>query len=155
MASLQRVRVKGHTYWRIVESRRVNGRPRPVPVLYLGKADDLLARLRASDSFQVRSLAHGHVAALFAVASELDVAGSIDRAVASCGRRSPSPSSQPRPPNSSDGLSVGQSLVLAAVGRVCHPTSKRGFSKWARTTTLNEVAAVDVAPSPASISGIR
>ena len=143
MASLQRVRVKGHTYWRIVESRRVNGRPRPVPVLYLGKADDLLARLRASDSFQVRSLAHGHVAALFAVASELDVAGSIDRALASCGRRSPS--SQPRPPTSSDGLSVGQSLVLAAVGRVCHPTSKRGFSKWARTTTLNEVAAVDVA----------
>ena len=144
MASLQPVRVKGHTYWRIVESRRVNGRPRPVPVLYLGKADDLLARLRGSDSLQVRSLAHGHVAALFALASELDVAGAIDRALASSGRRSPSPSSPPRPPVSSDGLSIGQSLVLAAVGRVCHPTSKRGFSKWARTTTLNEVAAVDV-----------
>jgi len=28
MASLQKVRVRGHTYWRIVESRRVNGKPR-------------------------------------------------------------------------------------------------------------------------------
>lgn len=42
MASLQKHQVKGRTYWRIVESRRVNGKPRPVPVMYLGSAEDLL-----------------------------------------------------------------------------------------------------------------
>ena len=145
MASLQPVRVKGHTYWRIVESRRVNGKPRPVPVLYLGKADDLLARLRAAETVKVRSLAHGHVAALHSLAAELDIAGAIDRVLASSGRRAPATrrpakTAAPRP---SDGLSVGQSLVLAAVGRACHPTSKRGFADWAQTTTLAELTGVD------------
>jgi hypothetical protein len=46
MASLQRFRVQGHSYWRIVESRRVKGRPTIRVVAYLGKADNLLARLR-------------------------------------------------------------------------------------------------------------
>lgn len=41
MASLQHVQVKGHSYWRIVESRRVNGKPRPFVIAHLGKADDL------------------------------------------------------------------------------------------------------------------
>ena len=31
---------------------------------------------------------------------------------------------------------VGMSLLLAAIGRVCMPTSKRGWSNWAKTTTL-------------------
>ena len=48
MASIQRVRVRGHSYWRIVESRRVNGKPRVFVIAHLGKADDLLARLRAA-----------------------------------------------------------------------------------------------------------
>ena len=146
MASLQRVRVKGHTYWRIVESRRVDGNPRPIPILYLGKADDLLARLRAADTLSIRSLAHGHVAALYALAGELDLAGSIDRWLASSGRRSHAPhaGAPPLPPLTADGLSVGQSLTLAAIGRACHPTSKRGFATWASSTTLGDLAGVDV-----------
>jgi len=44
MASLQRFSVQGHSYWRIVESRRVKGRPTIRVVAYLGKADNLLAR---------------------------------------------------------------------------------------------------------------
>jgi hypothetical protein len=38
MASLQRVHVRGHTYWRIVESHRVGGKPRLSVVAHLGKA---------------------------------------------------------------------------------------------------------------------
>lgn len=146
MASLQPVRVKGHTYWRIVESRRVNGKPRPVPVLYLGKADDLLARLRSESTLRVRSLTHGHVSALHALATELDVAGTIDRCLATSGRRSSAQDGRmpPRPPLRTDGLSVGQSLALAAIGRACRPTSKRGFATWASTTSLGELAGADV-----------
>ncbi|MDI7266653.1 MAG: transposase, partial [Myxococcota bacterium] len=72
MATLQARRVRGHTYWHIVESRRVNGKPRPVPIAYLGKADALLARLSAAEALRLRSRSHGDVAALWAMAEEID-----------------------------------------------------------------------------------
>src|SRR3990172_11694038 len=87
MASLQRVRVHGHSYWRIVESKRVNGKPRPIVVAYLGKPDDLLARLRGKDSLSLQSRSHGAVAVLYTLAKDLDLAGTIDRHLASSGRR--------------------------------------------------------------------
>lgn len=146
MASLQRFRVKGHSYWRIVESRRVNGKPGIRVVAYLGKADDLLARLRAAETLSIRSLSHGAVAALFSLARELDVAGTIDRHLAAAGRRSPKPLPRGKTlaPLRNDGLSVGQSLLLASLGRACHATSKRGFAPWAKNTTLGELFTVDV-----------
>ena len=67
MATLQPRRVRGHTYWHLVESRRVNGKPRPVPIAYLGKADDLWARLQAADTLRLESRSHGAVAALWAL----------------------------------------------------------------------------------------
>ena len=144
MASLQARKVRGHTYWHIVESRRVNGKPRPVPVAYLGKADDLLARLKAADALRLHSRSHGAVAALWALAQELDIAGIIDRQLAASGRRiSGSDLSAAQghlPPVRNDGLTPGQSLTLASIGRACHPTSKRGFARWARTTTLGDLA---------------
>ena len=45
MATLQKRKSRGKTYWSIVESRRVNGKPRPVILAYLGRAEDLLKRL--------------------------------------------------------------------------------------------------------------
>lgn len=45
MASIQKVKAGRHTYYRIVESRRVHGKPRPIPLLHLGTADPLLTRL--------------------------------------------------------------------------------------------------------------
>lgn len=146
MASLQRVRVRGYTYWRIVESRRVNGKPRPFLVAHLGKADDILKRLRSADSLRLRSRSYGAVAAVYALAKELDIAGTIDRYLAASGRRDrrkevhiPDPL---RRPQDNDGLSVGRSLELVCVGRPCHATSKRAFVEWARTTTLGDLASV-------------
>lgn len=148
MASLQRVNVRGYTYWRIVESRRINGKPRPVVLAHLGKADDLLTRLKAADALRLRSRSHGAVAAVYALARELDVAGTIDRHLAVSGKRDRRqavhvPDSR-RTPDLHDGLSPGRSLELACVGRTCHATSKMGFADWARTTTLGDLASVDV-----------
>lgn len=148
MASLQRVRVRGHYYWRIVESRRVNGKPRPIVVAYLGKADDLLARLKSTESLRLRSRSHGAVAAVYALARELDVAGTIDRHLAASGRRDREKTvhvSDPRRiPICHDGLTTGRSLELVSTGRTCHATSKRAFAEWAHTTTLGELAHVDL-----------
>ncbi len=146
MASLQASKIGGHTYWRIVESRRVNGKPRPIPILYLGRANDLLARLQGLLKLEVHSLAHGAVGALWTLASELGVSSIIDRHMMASGRRSRKTGAEVvgLPPHRSDGLTVGQSLVLVAIGRACKATSKRGFAEWAATTTLGEMANVDV-----------
>lgn len=148
MASLQPLRVRGHTYWRIIESRRVNGKPRAFVVAHLGKANDLLARLQAADAIRIRSLSHGAVAALYALTQELDVAATIDRHLAASGRRrrrDPTHRDDPtQRPEQNDGLTVGQSLTLVAIGRACQATSKRAFAEWADTTTLGELAAVDM-----------
>lgn len=47
MASLLPVSVRGKKYWRIVESRRVNGKPRPVPICYLGTVENILEVFRS------------------------------------------------------------------------------------------------------------
>ncbi len=151
MVSIQSHKVRGKTYWRIVESRRVNGKPRPVPVAYLGSADDLLSRLQGGEDLRLHSSAHGATAAVHKILLELDIAGTIDRHLATAGRRVlprkgsiSKPSAKP-PPLTNDGLSVGESLAIIALGRACHATSKRGFAEWAKTTTLNELARIDVA----------
>jgi transposase len=126
MASLQRHVVKGPTYWRIVESRRVNGKPRPVPVLYLGTADMLLQRLLEAPAggLRIRSFQHGDVAALKAAADRLGVVSLIDRHL---------------PQKGGKRSSVGTTLVLGALNRAVRPRSKRGWSQWAATTSLHRL----------------
>jgi transposase len=125
----------------------VNGKPRPVPIAYLGRSADILARLQATEPLRVRSLSHGAVAALSALGNELDVAGTIDRHLAEHGRRlrpAQKERKESKKPKKHDGLSVGQSLALIAIGRACHATSKRGFAEWASTTTLGELSSAPV-----------
>ena len=45
MASIQRKVIHGHPYYYLVESRRVNGKPRPIVLAYLGSVGTLLQRL--------------------------------------------------------------------------------------------------------------
>jgi transposase len=148
VASIQARRSRGHTYWHIVESKRINGKPRAVPVFYLGKADALLARLKGEDALRISSASHGAVAAIWSQAQDLGLAEVIDSQLAESGRRASGrdlAASQPlQPPVKNDGLTVGQSLTLASLGRACHATSKRGFATWASTTTLGSLAQVDV-----------
>ncbi len=84
MASFHSKVSQGHRYWYIVESRRVNGKPRPVVLAYLGKAEDLLLRLESSAGWvAVKSYSHGAVAALLQTASILQVPELINRYVQS------------------------------------------------------------------------
>ena len=139
MASIQAKVSRGHKYWYIVESRRVNGKPRPVVLAYLGKADDLLRRLQGlAEQARFKSYSHGAVAALLDAAGRLDVAAVINRHIAS---------SRPYMPLKPlrNNLTAGMSLLLAAIGRVCMPTSKRGWSGWAKTTSLEYLLRANLA----------
>jgi transposase len=146
VASLQALRVKGNTYYRLVACRRINGKPTPVVLAYLGKADNIQKRLEGADHARVRSWSHGAVAALYSLAGELKLAEVIDRHLSESGRRvrRAGRTDAPVPPQLNDGLSVGQSLTLVAIGRACRATSKRAFAEWAGTTTLGQLAGVNV-----------
>ena len=148
MSSLQAIRVKGNTYYRLVTCRRIDGKPTPVVLAYLGKADDIQKRLEGADEARVRSWSHGAVAALHSLARELQLAELIDRHLSKSGKRSRHPGSQaphvPIPAQLNDGLTVGQSLTLVAIGRACCATSKRAFAEWAKTTTLGQLSGAPV-----------
>jgi len=118
MASIQPRPSRGKKYWSIVECRRINGKPRSVILEYLGTADTLLDRLRNEGKQTIVSYSHGEIAALLNIAAELGVIEIINQHV------SPLPSGR-KPIR--DGFTVGASLLLAALGRACRPTSKMGW----------------------------
>jgi hypothetical protein len=142
MASIQPRRRGKHTYYVIVESRRINGKPRPVVVKYLGSAATVALRLEQAQKAQtpVRAdvLDFGAVAALWDLASRLDLVATIDRQV----------------PKRDQGISVGRYLTLAAVNRCVATTSKARFADWYRRTVLTRLCPVarrcHVEPDPAA-----
>ena len=67
------------------------------------------------------------MAALLTIAQELDLVELINRYV-------PEGRSGRKPTRAQ--LTVGATLLLAAVGRACCPTSKQGWYEWCQTTSL-------------------
>lgn len=118
---LTKKRVRGHIYWYLVESRRVDGKPRIVWQRYLGKADDLAARLVSSPTpGDVVVAEFGAIAALLAIANRLGLEEIIDTVV----------------PKRHQGVSVGRYLLLAAINRVVAPKSKAQIGSWYEKTFL-------------------
>jgi len=127
MASIQFRVSRGKKYWSIVESRRIKGKPRTVILEYLGTAETLLQRLLQNDTFSIKSYSHGDTAALINTALELDIINIINKYIP-VGKDGTKPTR--------DNLTVGASLLLAAIGRACHPTSKNGWYEWCKNTSL-------------------
>lgn len=129
MASLQKKKVHGKEYWYIVECRRVNGKPRPFVLEYLGRPGTLLKRLRKEGyERKVKSFSHGGVYALLKVAKEIKLPDILKKHL---------------PENKRGGLLVADTLLLGAIHRACEPGSKRKFERWAKETTLPKLAGFD------------
>ena len=139
MASIQSRMSGGHKYWYIVESRRVNGKPRPIPLAYLGKADDLLKRLQGGfgENVKYKSYTHGAIAALLRVVEDFSIIDIINKYVP--------PKKKMHTKQIRDGLTVGASLTLRAIEKVCHPCSNREFYKWAKSTSLEYLLRISCA----------
>jgi transposase len=123
MASIVGKKRGGATYYYLVESARVDGRPRIVSQEYLGTAEELAAAMRGGglglpDGTLNRDF--GAVAAAWGVLENLGAARIIDEAAG------PAPAGQP--------LSTGTYLVLAALNRLVDPCPKSGFARWWKTT---------------------
>ena len=134
MATLQAKTVNGRKYWQIVQSRRVNGKPRPVVLAHLGPVEGILAKLGKGVGTEevlraVKSHSHGLVCVLLELAARLGVVESLN-ARAKAAR----PYFAAKPLRNK--VTVGATLLLAALGRVCHPASKRAWRDWAEGTSL-------------------
>jgi hypothetical protein len=129
--------IRGQKYLYIAESRREGERIRSVTLAYLGKADHVLGRLQGPEPPKeaLRSFEHGAVAVLLSLAEQLGVVELIEHEV-----HPPGPCRPRR-----HILSVGQTLLLAAIGRALHPTSKQGWAEWAEGTTLGKFWGFDPA----------
>jgi transposase len=123
MASIVGKKRGGATYYYLVESARVGGKPRIVSQEYLGTAEELAAAMRGGglglpDRVQYKDF--GAAAAAWGLLEDVGVAGMIDEVAGA--RRSDA------------GASVGTYLVLAALNRLADPCSKRAFAGWWATT---------------------
>ena len=111
------------TYYYLVESARVDGKPRIVAQEYLGTADELAAAMRGGGlglPDRTRHKEFGAVAAAWGMLDDLGVAGIIDQVTG------PRPAGQP--------LSTGTYLALAVLNRLVAPCSKAAFADWWKTT---------------------
>lgn len=121
MASLMAKTVRGHTYWQIVESRRVNGKPRPVVLAHLGKADDLLRRLQQADlPYAALIRDFGAVVALWDIAQDLGLHALL----------------QQHTPKRRQGHAIADYLLLAALSRALRPCPKTRLADWYQNTVL-------------------
>jgi transposase len=134
MATLQAKTVNGKKYWQIVQSRRVNGKPRPIVLAHLGPVEGILAKLGkgawpAGVPRAVKSYSHGLVCSLLELAARLGVVDSLNART-----KAARPYFAAKPLRNN--MTVGATLLLAAMGRVCHPASKRAWCGWAEGTSL-------------------
>ena len=134
MPSLTPKVIDGHIYYYARYCQRVNGKPKIVRQVYLGKIEDLVAAVEQSrlpaQPLETEVAAFGDVAALFDIAQRLDLLPLLD-------------SSLPRKRH--QGLSCGQYLLLAAINRAVSPTSKLRFADWYRQTALTRLLPADPA----------
>jgi len=137
MPSLTPKQIGGHTYYYARYCQRVDGKPKIVRQVYLGKIDDLVAAAERSQQppqpLQTEVAAFGDTAALFHIAQRLDLVQLLDSIL---------------PAKRHQGLSVGQYLLLAAINRAVSPTSKLQFADWYRQTVLTRLLPAD----PAALS---
>ncbi|MGV1010669.1 MAG: IS1634 family transposase [Dermatophilaceae bacterium] len=123
MSSIVGKKRGNQTYYYLVESARVDGKPRIVDQQYLGSAEEVMARLSGAPEGSPSRTQHkkfGDLAAVWAILSRLKVIETIDEV---CGAR-----------RADATTSVGTYLALATLNRIVAPCSKLGFEHWWGTT---------------------
>ncbi len=122
MPSIVGKRQGKQTYYYLVESARVEGKPRIVSQQYLGSAEEVMAKLAGQGSGEPVRSAHkrfGDLAAVWSVLERLDVAGVVDAVV---------------PRRADAAASVGTYMALATANRIVDPCSKLAFADWWAST---------------------
>ena len=110
------------TYYYLVESARVDGKPRIVSQEYLGSAEEVVAKLTGTSAGEPVRCQHkkfGDLAAVWAMIERLGVRDVVDEVA-------------PRYANAA--APVGTYIALACANRIVDPCSKLAFAEWWATT---------------------
>ena len=133
MPSLTAKRIDGHTYYYARYCQRVDGKPKIVRQVYLGKIEDLVASSEQAHipprPLETQVASFGDVAALWDIAQRLDLVPLLDSLF----------------PKRLQGLSCGQYLLLAAINRAIAPTSKVHSRTGTATPSLTRLLPADPA----------
>ena len=111
-----------HTYYYLVESARVDGKPRIVSQEYLGSAEEVMAKLAGASTVEPVRSQHkrfGDLAAVWSMLERLGLVAIVDSIA---------------PRRADAGASVGTYIALATANRVVAPCSKLAFADWWATT---------------------
>lgn len=125
MASIVKKKLKGRTYYYIVEGARVNGKSRIVRQWYLGSINKLIELAEGKGQIKPKEIAvleEGSIAALMQEAQQLGIVDIIDSLV----------------PKRAQGMSVGQYVLLAALNRAIDAKSKTKLQEWLKTTAIDQ-----------------
>jgi len=125
VAYLAKKTIKGRDYYYLMESARIDGKPRHKKQIYLGSADDVLEKIQNAASPQAplysQDLEFGAVAALYDISTRLNLMEMIN-----------SFSSK-----RNQGLSLGEYLLIAIINRALYPLSKKKIADWYESTMLS------------------
>jgi transposase len=126
MASIIMKKIKNHSYYYYVESKRVNGKPKLVNQKYLGTAEKLLEKVQQAEKplgdriLYSDAAEFGAVTLVYDIARRLGIAEMIDDFL----------------PKRKQGASVGAYILTAAINRAVDPSSKNGLPEWYKGTCL-------------------
>jgi len=127
MVSLVKKEINGSIYWYAVKSARVKGKPRIVWQKYLGNANyitECITQKAQNKDVKIRSMPLGHVAALARANDELHFVDIVNK------------NTQKR---STDGISVGEYIILQLMGRAEGSLSRTATAKWYHDSVARQI----------------
>jgi len=131
MASLTHKIINGHKYYYARVCKRVNGNPKIVETHYLGTVGKMIQNSQQSQDIpkarEVCIQQLGATAALYDIAKRLQLVEIIDRHAA----------------KRKQGPTVGQYMLIAAINRAAHPTSKSALAEWFENTVGPRLFAIN------------
>ena len=136
MPSLTEKVIRGQRYYYLRECQRVDGKPKIVWQQYLGNRERLVRRLTHPEPQEAVLREFGASAAAYDLATEMDVAATIDRHV---------------PKRNKHGPTVGQYLLLGTLNRCVAPCSKAQLGAWYKRTVLPRLMGI----RPAALTSQR
>lgn len=127
MATIIKKKKKNQFYYYLVESARVDGKPRIVHQQYLGRAEEIAKKCSQNAEIDTAKysirLDFGAVCALYEIARELKVVELID---SYANKRN-------------QDLSIGNYMLIAAINRAVAPASKLQMADWYAKTMLKKL----------------
>ena len=131
MGSIIKKKIKNNIYYYFVESARVNGKPRIVSQVYLGTAQAVFDKLndltKQKQPLYSEISDFADVMLLYDIATRLDIIAIINKHAT----------------KRSQGITVGEYALIAALNRVIAPASKSCIASWYSGTVLPQILLIN------------